>query len=77
LGGLVGVATFRIGRVYGGESEEVFAVVFGYPPCEKKPFAVIIDDFDHEAPLNHDPQRYAPFKMNQDNDGWFTSYAYD
>jgi hypothetical protein len=78
LGGLVGVLTFRINLLYGnGESEEEFAIVFGYPPSAKKPFAAIVQDFDHKLPLNYDLQRHAPFEMDQTRDGWVTRYAYD
>ncbi|RFU26807.1 hypothetical protein B7463_g9531, partial [Scytalidium lignicola] len=77
LGGLVGVASFRVNHVNGEESEEEFAVVFGYPPSVKKPFAVIVDDFDPEAPLNYDLQRFGPFEMDQVESGWHTSYRYD
>jgi hypothetical protein len=78
LGGLVGVLTFRINLLYGnGESEEEFAIVFGYPPSAKKPFAAIVQDFDHKLPLNYDLQQHAPFEMDQTRDGWVTRYAYD
>jgi hypothetical protein len=77
-GGLVGVMTFRINLLHGnGESEEEFAIVFGYPPSAKKPFAAIVQDFDHELPLNYDLQRHAPFEMDPSRDGWATRYAYD
>jgi hypothetical protein len=76
-GGLVGVLTFRINMVNGGESEEEFAIVFGYPPSVKKPFAAIVRDFDHELPLNYDLQRHAPFEMDESRDDWATEYTYD
>lgn len=69
--------TFRINLLYGyGESEEEFAIVFGYSPSAKKSYAAI-QDFDHELPLKYDLQRHAPFEMDQTRDGRVTVYAYD
>jgi hypothetical protein len=76
-GGLVGVLTFRIHLVNGGELEEEFAIVFGYPPSKRRPFAAIVQDFDHELPLNYDLQRHAPFEMDQSRGSWVTEHTYD
>jgi hypothetical protein len=67
LGGLVGVVTVKV-WVNEFNYEGDVAIIFGYPPSLTKPFAKVVEYFDHEAPLKHDLQRFAPFEPDNDDD---------
>lgn len=68
LGGLVGVVVVSVPvRVTRTWYENRVGVVFGYPPGLRQPFAKVVgSSFDHEQPLKHDLQKYAPFNARID-----------
>jgi hypothetical protein len=73
---LEGAAFFELYQIDNREHCERFAVVFGYSPDFKQPFAAIVKDCDEEAPLDYDFQKCAPFKMQKDSYGWWIGFEW-